>query len=269
MTDQTQTDPTPLDLAHAAMQAAPEDDVARIRFYGVLADTELTLLLNEEAGSDSMSPKLLETADGQFVIAFDLDERLADYAGAETFYAKLPGRALAGMLAGQGVGLALNPGIAASEFFCDSDAVNWLNSVLENTPEVSDAKPTEISKPQKLHEDVLKALEQALTRAQGLAQQAFLVSARYNDDSEALILAFSGAEARAHAALAGAVGAALQFSGIENLRLDVTFPDDGSETLERFKAVGARFDIPEPVSPEPAAAPATPGSDPDRPPILR
>ena len=39
------TDPTPLDLAHAAMEAAPEDDAARLRFYERLADGEVFLLL--------------------------------------------------------------------------------------------------------------------------------------------------------------------------------------------------------------------------------
>ena len=39
------TELTPLDTAHDAMQAAPEDDRARLRFYERLADSELFLML--------------------------------------------------------------------------------------------------------------------------------------------------------------------------------------------------------------------------------
>ncbi len=42
------TDLTPLDTAHAAMEAAPADDAARLRFYERLADSEMFLLLSEE-----------------------------------------------------------------------------------------------------------------------------------------------------------------------------------------------------------------------------
>ena len=43
------TEETPLDAAHAAMEAAPEDDAARLRFYERLADSELFLLLRRGA----------------------------------------------------------------------------------------------------------------------------------------------------------------------------------------------------------------------------
>ena len=42
------TETTALDLAHAAMDAAPEDNAARLRFYHRLADSELFLLLSAE-----------------------------------------------------------------------------------------------------------------------------------------------------------------------------------------------------------------------------
>ena len=46
------TEITPLDSAHAAMQAAPDDDTARLRFYERLADGELFVLLSQEAADD-------------------------------------------------------------------------------------------------------------------------------------------------------------------------------------------------------------------------
>ena len=48
------TEMTPLDTVHAAMEAAPQDDAARLRFYERLADSELFLLLTEEAQGDNI-----------------------------------------------------------------------------------------------------------------------------------------------------------------------------------------------------------------------
>ena len=39
---------TPLDKAHAAMMAHPEDDTQRLAFFERLADAEVFLLLTEE-----------------------------------------------------------------------------------------------------------------------------------------------------------------------------------------------------------------------------
>ena len=45
------SDTTVLDLAHMAMEAAPEDDTARLRFFERVADSELFLLLDADAGT--------------------------------------------------------------------------------------------------------------------------------------------------------------------------------------------------------------------------
>ena len=65
------TDLTPLDTAHAAMEAAPQDDAARLRFYERLADGELFLMLTEEAKGEDISPSLFDTGEGSFVLVFD------------------------------------------------------------------------------------------------------------------------------------------------------------------------------------------------------
>jgi hypothetical protein len=51
---------TDLDSAHAAMDAAPEDDAARLRFYERLADSELFMLLEGEPVADQIEPSLFE-----------------------------------------------------------------------------------------------------------------------------------------------------------------------------------------------------------------
>ena len=69
---------TDLDQAHAAMEAAPDDDVARLRFYERLADTELFMLLAAEAENDQITPELFEIENQKFTLVFDREERLSE-----------------------------------------------------------------------------------------------------------------------------------------------------------------------------------------------
>ncbi|MAM26106.1 MAG: hypothetical protein CML55_12165, partial [Rhodobacteraceae bacterium] len=62
------TETTPLDTAHAAMQADADDDLARLRFYERVADSELFLLLKDEPEGDAVEPVLHEDA---YVLVFD------------------------------------------------------------------------------------------------------------------------------------------------------------------------------------------------------
>lgn len=72
---------TLLDQAHAAMEAAPGDDAARLRFYGQLADGELFLLLEREPEDETLTPQVFNLDEGPVVLAFDLEERLAAFTG--------------------------------------------------------------------------------------------------------------------------------------------------------------------------------------------
>ncbi|MBA96976.1 MAG: hypothetical protein CMN14_05680, partial [Roseobacter sp.] len=105
------TDKTPLDIAHAAMMADENDEIARLRFYERIADVELFLLLESEAEGDQVNPVLLDDA---YVMVFDRIERLAAYVGQPAPYVALSGRAIAGMLEGQTLGMAVNMNTAPS-----------------------------------------------------------------------------------------------------------------------------------------------------------
>ena len=113
---------TPLDTAHAAMAAAPDDDTERLRFFERLADAELFLLVTEEVTGDRLSPSIFDTSDGRFVLAFDREERLTAFTEGPAPYAALPGRAIAGMLNGQDIGLGLNLGVPASALLVPAGA---------------------------------------------------------------------------------------------------------------------------------------------------
>ena len=105
---------TPLDRAHAAMEADPGEAAMRLAFYDCLAGAEVFLLLQAEAEGDRITPEVFDLETGPVVLAFDREERLAAFLGRPAPYAALSGRRLAGMLAGQGLGLGLNLDVAPS-----------------------------------------------------------------------------------------------------------------------------------------------------------
>lgn len=121
---------TPLDRAHARMEAAPEDDAARLAFFDRLAEAELHVLLQAEViGDRPIAPRIFDLASGPVVAAFDREDRLAAFAGGPAPYAALSGRGLAAELSRGGLGLALNLG-APSEILLPSEALSWLTETL-------------------------------------------------------------------------------------------------------------------------------------------
>ncbi len=257
---------TPLDAAHRAMEAAPGDDAARLRFFDRLAGAELLLLLAAEAEGDAVTPEVFEVEGASFVLAFDTEERLAAFTGRISPYAALSGRAMAAMLAGQGLGLALNPEVAPSAFLMPPEAVAWLAETLTARPSEDEARPSRLSPPTGLPDVLLTALDAKLASAQGLARHAWLAAVAYDDGREGHLLAFVDALPGAEPGLARAAGEALTFSGVEAGELDVAFFRASDPVTARLARVGLRFDLPQPGA---APAPAAPGMDPDRPPRLR
>lgn len=262
------TDETALDLAHAAMEAAPEDDAVRLRFYERLADSELFLLLSKEAEGDNIAPELFDVADGRFALVFDREERLAEFTGRPAPYAALSGRVLTAMMAGQGIGLGVNLEVAPSAILIPAEALGWLASTLGNAPDEVEAAVSEVHPPKGLPETLITALDQKLATAAGFAHAAYLVGVTYSDGGRGHMLAFVDAKDAAQTALAKAASEALTFSGIEAGAMDVAFFASSDPVAASLAKSGLRFDLPEPQD-RAEVIRAAPGSDPDAPPILR
>ena len=261
------TEQTALDAAHAAMEAAPQDDAARLRFYERLADSELFLMLTEEAKDENISPELFDVADGRFVLAFDREDRLARFAGRPAPYAALSGRVLSAMLAGQGIGLGLNLEVAPSSILIPAEAMGWLSETLSHAPDEVQAQIAEFTAPRGLPESLISALDTKLATAAGLAQAAFLVGTVQQNGARGHMLGFVGAVEGAQGALAKAASEALTFSGIEAGAMDVGFFASDDPVTAHLARAGLKFDLPQPVEARPARA--APGSDPEKPPILK
>lgn len=259
------TETTLLDEAHAAMSGGG-DDTARLRFYERFADGELFLLLEAEAQGDQVSPRVIDDQGTTFVTVFDREDRLTRYAGGVAPYAGLSGRSLVEMIKGQGLGVALNPGVASSDTLIAPQSIDWLAQTLANAPVEAQARPVELRAPGTVPEVLLTALDRKLASAIGLAQAAWLAGVVYDDDSTGHLLAFVGAIPDAQPAIAAAVAEALTFSGLEAGALDVTFVGAEDAITARLARVGLRFDLPMPEGPK---LTPPPGSDPDRPPRLK
>lgn len=256
---------TPIDLAHAVMQAAPDDDTARLRYFERVADGEWFLLLAEEHdGTGPISPQIFPAEDAQFVLVFDREQRLAEFAGAAP-YAAMSGRVLAEMLAGSGLGLGVNLG-APSEMLLPAEAVTWLHTTLGAVPQETHGKAEEISPPAGLPEALVTALDAKLAIAGGLAKFAYLAGVAYEDGVRSHLLAFVDHVPGAEDALARLVSEALVFSGVEAGALDVAFFKAADPLCASLAQFGLRFDLPEP---EILSGPAAPGMDPNAPPKLR
>jgi hypothetical protein len=256
---------TLLDAAHAAVSADPENEALRLRFFERLADGEMVLLLEREAVGETLDPKVFDLEDGPVVLVFDREERLAAFTGGIAPYAALPGRVIAGLLKGQGIGLGVNLGVAPSAMLLPPEALDWLAETLEEGPQEVAALPQEFLPPS-VPEEVITALDAKLARAGGLATAALLAGVVYTDGRRGHLLALLDAGDGAEGALARAMNEALVFSGIEAGELDVVFLASGDTAAKAMARVGLRFDLPVPEAP---VAPDAPGMDPSRPPKLR
>lgn len=241
------------------MTASPKSDKARLSFFERFANSELYLMLDGTAESET--PLLFDTSDGKFVLAFDTEDRLSTFAGAPAPYAALSGRALALMLESKGVGAALNPEVAPSSMLIPPDAIDWLHNLLDDAPKEQQKVPTEVRTPT-APPRLIEGLDGKLASAAGLASHAWLADVSY-DDGTGLLLAIFGAAPGAESVLAKAISEAVIFSGFETGALDVAFFNADDPIGERLARVGLRIDLPHPEQPKPI----TP--DPKMPPRLK
>jgi hypothetical protein len=248
---------TPLDAAHRAAEAAPDDAALRLRFHERVLDAELLLLLAEEAG-ERLRPEVFELPEGRFALAFDRDERLADFVGAPAPFAALSGRRLVGLLAGQGVGIGLNLG-AASATLLAAEAVGWLAEMSRRGPSEIERRLRGVTAPA-APPALTEALAAKLAAMSDAVATAYLVGARF-EGGEGLLLALIGVRAAFQPDVAAAIGEAVAFA--DGAELDVLFVEKDAPVIALLARTGLRLAAAAPV---PAAAP---GGDPARPPRLK
>ena len=170
------------------------------------------------------------------------------------------------MLAGQGLALGLNLGVAPSAFLMPPEAVQWLAETSGTDPDVSVGRIEEVRPPAGLPEAVVANVDAKLARAEGLARSAYLAAVTYKQGERGHILAIVDPIEGAEAPLATEISEALRFSGNVVGSLDVVFVRSHDPIAARLARVGLKFELPEAQS---KSGPAAPGFDPDAPPRLK
>lgn len=251
-----------------AMDRDPDDASARLAYYRAFADSDLCLLLDREPEGELFTPRLFDLQDGPVVLVFDSDEALAAFAGAPVPYLALPGRVIAGKLAGRSTGIGVNLA-DDSAFLMPPDAVDWLVASLAAAPERAGSPPVGWSAPAEPGRAQL--LSAGLAGLGDLAPRAWLADATFADGRRATVLVVEGADPAAKPALAKALAEALMFLGPAADGVDLAFLSPGEAADLNLAAFAAPVALTraERPAPAPRAAPRPPGSDPDRPPRLR
>ncbi len=254
---------TQLDAAYGAMMADPDNDSLRSAYYGVLAATEVFVLLEREA-TQRIEPQLLEMDGIRYALIFDTDARLASFCDAPTPYGAMSGRALVEAIGGARLGLAVNPGVAEASIFVPPEAVEWMRARVGADIEEGGQRIVALNAPMVESVELLKAIDGRLAVFAGEGRSAYLVEAQYEADTAHLMVLVGVPEA-ARASIAGGLAEALRFL-VPDMAFDTMFVDAGAEIVAAASRVGLRFDM----APEKAVptAPQAPGSDPDKPPIL-
>lgn len=257
---------TPLEAAAQAMDRASGDAALRRAFFAELAAAELVVVLAVEAGAGAIEPRVFEVDGHRLALAFDSEAGLASFAEGPVERAIMPGRVLARMLSGAGLGLGLNFGASSAPQILDAAALAWVAEASGTPPGTIEDRPEEIAPPSELPAALLPMLEARIARVGALAREAWLARARYRDGRGAGLLVFVDVEPAAEPAIARSVAEAVAIAGLSEGDLDIAFVASGSEFLRRLATVGLRIALPDPPS-SPVNAP--PGTDPQRPPRLR
>ncbi|WP_210526223.1 SseB family protein [Rubellimicrobium arenae] len=236
---------TPLARAAKLFLMRPDDDAARLRLYEVLSGAELVLPLAGEVEGEDVTPETVVVGDIPHVVAHDSISAFAGTAPRPT--ATLSGLALAQMLEGQGAGAALHLEGMADPLLISPESLDWLARNLAEGPQRVEARPLALHPPKGLPTSLLTTLDRRLAQGEGLATAAWLVAVDWSDGTRGHLLAFVGARPGAEETLAAGINAAVALSGSEEVRLDVTFLNEGDAALARIARVGLRFDLEDPV----------------------
>ena len=253
---------TPLD-ALCALPFHDLPDAARARVLNRLADTEIFVALARDPEGDRVALRMFDLPTGPMAVATDAEDRLAAFFAEPVAHVALPGRALAAMLAPEGVALMVNPG-APSEMLLDPAMLGWLAQALQSAPAEDQAGPAQLTAPApEMVAALAEPLAARLTDMAGLAEGAALVAADWPDGARGHLIVLSGVAEDHRPLVAKALAELIAFLPPLPQPCDVAFDLPTPDSALRLQL--------DPIVPEPApkSAPRAPGSDPDKPPILR
>ena len=171
----------------AAYTAAKTDDNKKPDFYNQFLNTDLYIATqpHTEAG-DSIAPMLVEYNKIKFLMLFDSQQRLTDWAQKEMNYAVMPGHALVQLMTTD-YHWALNVGTEFTKAFVPKE-IEWLKTIVEKTKSEQSQNPQHnvsalVRKPKDLPENFTQQLSEMFANNPAVSY-AYLGEVRYAIENE-------------------------------------------------------------------------------------
>lgn len=130
---------TAIDRAYSEMIGGGEAEL--LRFYQVLAGSDLLVLLDASGADEVPEPKIIPVEAGQYVLVFDLKDRVTELTGYDAPTSRVTGREVFQLMRGRGIGVAVNMGEAPSAMLIPGDAIDWICDTLGDSAATSQAPP--------------------------------------------------------------------------------------------------------------------------------
>ena len=230
----------------------------RLRFFEHFASAEIFVPLDGE-DTATITPQTYETSDGDLAVGFTTEGALADFTGGGA-YASLPGRVLASLLSDQDAGLVLDPDTAPQ--LLTTQDLRWLTETLNQRPKSHELSTGLIHSAESVPKDLPSLLQKRLVPD---LMEAVAIAAIDTGTGKQPIVAVIGAPDDTQSQLMQSLQEALIFSDAGD-NWAIAFVAAGSLKASQFLQAGV---VLKPKAPPTRAQPVAPGSDPDKPPILR
>jgi len=230
---------------------APDDGALR-RYYQAILASDL-LLPTDASEGEAITPHLVDLDGKNHALAFDTETRLAAFFEDGCERAELSGAALLGMLSGAGLGLALNPGMENGQFFLGPDEVAMLAGAGGKPGE----KVIEFNRLEDVSPDVLAQILDAVATLAGRAESAVLASTQTGGLVVVVIETDQG--------IAPNLARLLSLIDTDE-PLELVLMNREEFTRSGLAEVGLSLEVPQIEAAKPIGAP---GSDPEKPPILK
>ena len=217
----------------------------RDSYYGVLADTNLFLLLEQEPSNEILELKFIQLEGNNFALAFDSEEKLSEFYGEAAAFAEVTGRVLAKMLLQEKTGLGINLGVSEGELLLPWEIIEWFVNVLDETPKLVQTTPKKFLRAIAFPEVLFKALQEKLMPAVGLFDEIWICAAEYNEDETSHLICLMGVQNSAQQAIVKSINEVLSFTDINLGNIDVAHFSYDDEACTKIRQIGIKLEFPE------------------------
>ena len=236
---------TQLNKAFVKMAQNPENNDARLNYYGVLADTNLFLLLAQEPSNETLEPKFIQLEGKNFALAFDSEESLSEFYGEAAAFAQITGRVLAKMLLEEKIGLGINLGVSEGELLLPWEIIKWFVNVLDETPDLVQTTPKNFFRAKAFPEVLFNALKEKLMPAVGLFDEIWICAVEYNEDETSHLICLMGVQNSSQQAIVKSINEVLSFTDIDLGNIDVAYFSYDNEACTKIREIGIKLEFPE------------------------